>query len=64
MIHSYMEPLPTLSWPISWHAAELLKIAVHAPDPNFEHRTKYMYEFFELLGLGRNRIIFMEEEVR
>lgn len=41
-----------------------LQIAVKAPGPNFELRTEYMLEFLELLGLGKNRIIFMEEEVR
>ena len=39
------------------------KIAVHAPEDYAVGRKDYMYAFLELLGMDRDRVIFIKEPV-
>lgn len=39
------------------------KIAVHAPPDYAVNRKEYMYQFLELLGMDRERVIFVKEAV-
>lgn len=57
---SIPSPPPQSSTPLV-----VAKIALHGPhgpdDSDHRHRKEYMYEFLELLGMDRDRIIFIED---
>ena len=40
------------------------KIAVHEPPANHKDRKTLMFQFMELLGIHRDRVVFIAKEVR
>ncbi|CAM9968750.1 unnamed protein product, partial [Pylaiella littoralis] len=62
--HFLVDALPRITLMLDVLRENLdIKMAIYAPGPNSELGMEYMCEFLELLGLGRNRVIFLDEEI-
>lgn len=63
LISKWTERLKTMSLSSRTNVSGAVKIAVHAPAAVKKGRKERMYQFFELLGMRRERTIFLQKEV-